>query len=525
MRGAIEQFGGLLDEVFPEPYLVEKRLLPLAQALQQIHFPPNPEALAHARRRFVYQELFVLQLALALKRQMQLAEAAAPQLAADARIDARIRRLFPFEFTPGQNSAISDLTADMTRAAPMNRLLQGDVGSGKTAVAVYAILLAVAHGYQAALMAPTEVLARQHGRTLTKLLGESRVRMGLLTGAVTGAERTDLLGRINRGELDVVVGTQAIVRSEVEFARLGLVVVDEQHKFGVRQRALLKQAGVQPHCLIMTATPIPRTIAMTLYGDLDISTLVDRPAGRQHVHTYLVSGEQRAPWWDFVRKKLREGRQAFVVVPLVEESDQIDVANVQATFEQLAHGELEAFRLGLIHGRLANEEKDAAMESFRRGDTQALIATSVVEVGIDVPNATLMTILGAERFGLAQLHQMRGRIARGAHPGYCAVFSGTESEEVLERLNAFVSTTDGFELSELDLKLRGPGDLVGTRQHGQSPFRIAELDRDAEIVAEARGDAQRLIAADPGLISTEHAKLRDMVLRRYGKALDLGDVG
>jgi ATP-dependent DNA helicase RecG len=525
VRGAIEQFGGLLDEVFPENYLAEKRLLPLKQALPQVHFPPSPAALAEARRRFVYQELFILQLALAVKRHTQVTQAAAPALPADARIDARIRRLFPFEFTTGQNQAIRDLTADMTRPVPMNRLLQGDVGSGKTAVAVYAILLAVAHGHQAALMAPTEVLARQHARTLEKLLGASRVRMGLLTGAVTGAERAELLGRITRGELDVVVGTQAIVRSEVDFAKLGLVVVDEQHKFGVRQRALLKQAGAQPHCLIMTATPIPRTIAMTLYGDLDVSTLADRPAGRQNIHTYLVRPEQTAKWWEFVRKKLREGRQAFVVVPLVEESEQVGGANLEAMFEELAHGELEAFRLGLIHGRLANEEKDAAMEAFRRGETQVLVATSVVEVGIDVPNATLMTILGAERFGLAQLHQMRGRIARGSHPGYCAVFASSESEEVIERLEAFVSTNDGFQLSELDLRLRGPGELLGTRQHGQSPFYVADLNRDAMTVAEARRDAQEFIAGDPGLGRPEHAKLREMVLRRYGKALDLGDVG
>ena len=250
----------------------------------------------------------------------------------------------------------------------MNRLLQGDVGSGKTVVAVYAMLLAVAHGHQAALMAPTEVLARQHFRTLGQMLAESRVRMGLLTGALTGREREELLGRITRGEVDVVVGTQAIVRSEVEFAKLGLVVIDEQHKFGVRQRAMLKQAGANPHCLIMTATPIPRTIAMTLYGDLDVSTIADRPAGRQNVHTYLVRPDERTKWWEFVRRKLREGRQAFVVVPLVEESENIATANLEAMFEELAHGELEAFRLGLVHGRLATEEKEAAMRSFARGE-------------------------------------------------------------------------------------------------------------------------------------------------------------
>ena len=323
----------------------------------------------------------------------------------------------------------------------------------------------------------------------------------------------------------MVVGTQAIVRSEVEFAKLGLVVVDEQHKFGVRQRASLRQAGANPHCLIMTATPIPRTVTMTVYGDLDISTIADRPAGRQNIHTYLVAPDNRPKWWDFVRKKLGEGRQAYVVVPLVEESENIDTANLQATFEELAHGELAAFRLGLVHGRLPIEEKDAAMHAFREGKTQVLVATSVVEVGIDVPNATLMTIAGAERFGLAQLHQMRGRIARGAHPGYCAVFSETHSEEILERLQAFVGTTDGFELARLDLEMRGPGDLLGTRQHGLAPFRMADLSRDDAVVKEARDDAQALVAADPGLRQSEHERLRRMVLSRYGQALELGDVG
>jgi len=525
VRTALDAYVDLLDEVFPESFLAAKNLLPLREALREIHFPGSPANVLQAQRRFVYQELLILQLALAVRRHGQLTEANAPPLEATPRIDARIRRLFPWELTAGQNEAIREIAADMNRSVPMNRLLHGDVGSGKTVVAVYAILLAIAHGYQAALMAPTEVLARQHFRTLGQLLAESRVKMALLTGGLVGRDREELLGRITRGELDVVIGTQAIVRSEVEFAKLGLVVVDEQHKFGVRQRASLKQAGSNPHCLIMTATPIPRTITMTLYGDLDISTIADRPAGRQNVHTYLVRPEERAKWWEFVRKKLGEGRQAFVVVPLVEESENIATANIEATFEELAHGELEAFRLGLVHGRLPAEEKDAAMQAFREGRTQVLVATSVVEVGIDVPNATLMTIAGAERFGLAQLHQMRGRISRGAHPGYCAVFAETQSEEVIERLQAFVDTTDGFRLAELDLEMRGPGDLLGTRQHGLPPFRMADLSRDSAVVKEAREDAQRLVAADPGLRQPEHDKLRRMVLARYGEALDLGDVG
>ncbi len=523
-RNAIDAFADLLDEVFPEAYLAAKNIWPLRQAVREIHFPANATSLSHAKRRFVYQELFILQLALAVKRQ-GLFTGNAPRLEASPRIDARIRRLFPWPLTDGQNEAIRQIAADMGKSIPMNRLLHGDVGSGKTVVAAYAILLATATGHQAALMAPTEVLARQHYRTLSQMLAESRVRIGMLTGGIGGRERDDLLAQVAQGEIDVVIGTQAIVRSDVQFARLGLVVIDEQHKFGVRQRAMLKQAGANPHCLIMTATPIPRTITMTLYGDLEVSTIADRPAGRQNTYSYLVRSDERPKWWEFVRKKLGEGRQAFVVVPLVEESESVATANLEATYEELVHGELEAFRLGLVHGRLSSEDKDAAMQAFRSGETRVLVATSVVEVGIDVPNATLMTIAGAERFGLAQLHQMRGRISRGAHPGYCAVFAESQTEEVIERLQAFVDTTDGFRLAELDMQMRGPGDIFGTRQHGLPPFRMADLNRDGAVVKEARDDAQQLVAADPGLALAEHEKLRRMVLTRYGQALDLGDVG
>ncbi len=525
VRAAVEGHVEQLDEVFPAEFLAEKQLWPLRRSLPAIHFPANPAELAQAKRRFIYQELFILQLALAVKRQMQQSQASAAKLEADARIDARIRRLFPFELTPGQQQVIHQIAADMARPTPMNRLLQGDVGSGKTIVAVYAMLLAVAHGHQAAIMAPTEVLARQHARTLGRLLAGSRVRLGMLTGGVTGKDREALLAKITAGEIDIVVGTQAIVRSEVEFARLGLVVIDEQHKFGVRQRALLKQAGADPHCLIMTATPIPRTLTMTLYGDLDVSTLTDRPPGRQAIHTYLAAAADRPKWWEFFRRKIREGRQGYVIVPLVEESQQVATANLEATFEELTHDQLAEFRLGLIHGRMSSEEKDDAMQAFSEGQTQVLVATTVVEVGVDVANATLMTIAGAERFGLAQLHQLRGRISRGAHPGFCCVLTDVKTDEVLDRLMRFVETTDGFRLSELDLELRGPGDMFGTRQHGLPPFLAADLLRDMGVLVEARDDAARMVAADPGLRDPQHARLRRMMLARYGQALDLGDVG
>jgi ATP-dependent DNA helicase RecG len=413
----------------------------------------------------------------------------------------------------------------MAGPLPMNRLLQGDVGSGKTVVAVYAMLLAVAHGYQAVLMAPTEVLARQHSLTLERMLAASQVRRAQLTGGLAASQRTALLERIAAGEMDIVVGTQAIIQEDVSFAKLGLVVIDEQHKFGVRQRAVLKRAGPDPHYLVMTATPIPRSLTMTLFGDLDVSTLRDNPPGRQKVNTYLANEDQRAKWWDFFRQKLREGRQGYVVTPLVEESEATEAASLDQTYETLANGELEAFRLGLIHGRMTPAEKDAVMDGFRNGEIQVLVSTSVVEVGVDVPNATLMTIESGHRFGLAQLHQLRGRISRGKFPGFCCVFGDPQTDESRERLKAFVSSTDGFELAEIDFRLRGPGEIFGTRQHGLPPLRIADLLRDRTILEEARRDARELVTVDPGLGREEHAKLRRMMLARYGKALDLGDVG
>jgi ATP-dependent DNA helicase RecG len=525
VRAAMETYAALLEEAFPDEFLQAHDLWPLRRALPEVHFPGDRESLEKARRRLVYQELLQLQLALAVKRRQQHDLRRAPRLEPTAKIDARIRKLFPFELTPGQEQAIAEIARDMARPLPMNRLLQGEVGSGKTVVAVYAILLAVAGGCQAVMMAPTEVLARQHALTLDRMLAESRVRRASLTGGLTAKQRAELLAKIAAGEIDVVTGTQAVIQDDVEFKNLGLVVIDEQHKFGVRQRARLKQAGLDPHYLVMTATPIPRTVTLTLFGDLDVSTLRDNPPGRQPVHTYLVPEPKRAAWWEFFRKKLREGRQGYVVAPLIDESDDIAAASLAETFESLANGELEAFRLGLIHGRLSSAEKEAVMDRFRRGDIQVLVSTPVIEVGVDVPNATLMTIEGGQRFGLSQLHQLRGRIRRGRFPGFCGVFADPQTEESKERLKAFAESTDGFALAETDFRLRGPGEILGTRQHGLPPLRIADLLRDAAVLDEARRDAQALVAADPGLARPEHARLRCQVLARYGKALDLGDVG
>jgi ATP-dependent DNA helicase RecG len=529
VAGVVETHAGLVEDVFPDDYLDAHRLWPIKAALPQVHAPSDHASLKQARRRLIYQELLTLQLALAIRKWRLSHRRKAPELPTSSKIDARITRLFPFELTPGQRQAIDEISRDMARPFPMNRLLQGDVGSGKTVVAMYAMLLAVAHGNQAALMAPTEVLARQHLETLSRALAASKVRLALLTGSLTPSERRQTLQRIAAGEIDIVIGTHAVThavsKSGVEFAKLGLVVIDEQHKFGVRQRAALKKAGVDPHYLVMTATPIPRTVSMTLFGDLDVSTLRDPPPGRQSVHSYLAGDEQRMRWWHFFRSKLDEGRQAFVIAPLVEESEAVEAANVQQTFDTLRRGELAGYRLGLLHGRLTPAEKESTMEAFRAGRTQVLVSTSVVEVGVDVPNATVMTIEGGERFGLAQLHQLRGRISRGSHPGYLCVFATPATDEAKERLDAFTKTNDGFDLAEIDFRLRGPGDLFGTRQHGLPPLKIADLARDTAEIEEARRDAQALVEADPDLANPAFARLRRMVFHRYGEALDLGDVG
>ncbi|MDA1050817.1 MAG: ATP-dependent DNA helicase RecG [Planctomycetota bacterium] len=520
-----ESHSDAVEEVFPESFLHEKKLLPITDALRQIHAPDNIERLEHARRRFIYQELLFMQLALGLRRSKLQQEQRSPALPANAKIDARIRRLFPFELTGDQQQAIADISHDMQREYPMNRLLQGDVGSGKTVVAEYAMLLAVAHQHQAALMAPTELLARQHVRTLARDLRESRVRIALLTGSLSAAERRTALERIAAGEIDLIIGTHAIVQADVKFKQLGLVIIDEQHRFGVNQRAALRQAGLDPHYLVMTATPIPRTISMTLFGDLDVSTLKQTPPGRQPVHTYLGEEGQREKWWEFFRKKLREGRQGYVIAPLVDDSPELEIQSVESAYENLANGELEAFRLGVLHGRQSSEEKEALMQAFNAGELQVLVATSVVEVGIDVPNATLMTIEGGERFGLAQLHQLRGRVSRGAYPGYVCVYASANSDGAQQRLQAFSRTTDGFELAESDFQMRGPGNLFSLKQHGLPPFRIADLTRDFAVLEEARADAQQMLDAAPGLDAEELQLLKQRVLLRYGGAMELGDVG
>lgn len=523
-RQVAEQHAALVSDILPGELRRQFQLVSVAEALRALHLPESLAEVARGRKRLVFEEFLVLNLALALKRRdQQPISVQAPVLPITRKIDEHIRKLFPFSLTRDQNRAVAALCKDLGQDRPMRRLLQADVGAGKTAVAAYAMLLAVAHKHQAVLMAPTEVLARQHWRTLNRTLSQSRVRRALLTGSLPPAERKRILGEIRHGTVDLVVGTQALIQNDVEFARLGLVVIDEQHRFGVQQRARVKQLGPEPHYLVMTATPIPRTIALTVFGDLDTTIIRELPPGRQPVLTRLLTEAKRPKLMAHLAKELRAGRQAFVVCPRVEEGSGEQKA-AEKVFAELKAGPLGEFRLGLLHGRLKDDLKDQVMAEFHAGELDLLVTTTVVEVGIDVPNATLMVIEQAERFGLSQLHQLRGRVSRGTRRGECYLFA-TAEDEVADRLKLFAQCSDGFELAEADLRLRGMGQFFGTRQHGLGELKLGSVIQDGELLEATRAEALRIVRSDPSLRQPDHAGLRRAVLEQYGQTLDLAEVG
>ena len=523
LRGALDAFGAGAPEVFPGRFRERRRLLPIAEALEQIHFPESMKAAALARRRLVYEEFFLIETAVALRKRALQGGVEGIAFKIGRRIDERIRRRFPFRLTAAQERAVAEIAADMARPRPMNRLLQGDVGSGKTVVAAYAALAAIACKHQAALMAPTEILAVQHHRTLERLLQGSRVRTMLHLGGAPAAERRRNLEAIQNGEVDLVVGTHALIQRDVEFAHLGLAVIDEQHKFGVLQRAALRWKGPHPDVLVMTATPIPRTLALTVFGDLDLSTLDELPPGRQPITTRIVPVEQRPEAFQHVRRELDAGRQAYVVYPLVEESETSDLKAATAMVGHLQRDVFPSHRVGLLHGQMKTEEKQARMEAFRTGRDRVLVCTTVVEVGVDVPNATVMVIEHAERYGLSQLQQLRGRIGRGEHASHCCLM--VDDPDSSEKLGILAETTDGFRIAEADLKLRGPGQFLGTAQHGLPPLAIGDFSDDIDLLLEARHDAFKLVEADPRLARQAHRLLRAEIKTRYEGVLALASVG
>jgi ATP-dependent DNA helicase RecG len=513
-----------LEDPLPAGLRRRLGLGPLAEALRTLHFPEAQALIEPARQRLALEELLLLSLALAEKKRLE-QQNLAPVLLGGG-LPARLMAALPFALTPAQLRVWSQLKADLALDKPMRRLVQGDVGSGKTVLAALALAAAVGEGWQGALMAPTEILAEQHLRSLRKIFEPLQVEVLSLTQAQKGKGRREVLSHLASGQPLVAVGTQALIQDGVEFGRLGLVVVDEQHRFGVRQRLTLsKKAKVEPHTLVMTATPIPRTLAMTAYGDLDVSVVDGMPPGRSAVLTRWVGTPQRGMVWDAVRAQVAEGRQAYVVVPLVDESDKAEWQAATTLVEELRFGALAGLRVELLHGRMKPEEKEAVMAAFGANQAQVLCATTVVEVGVDVPNATVMVIEDADRFGLAQLHQLRGRVGRGHAQSYCFLIGDPKTEEGRKRLEVMATTSDGFVIAEEDLRLRGPGEVLGTRQSGLPELRQADLLKDADLLLRARQEAEALEKADPGLLSPENQPLRRAVKARFGEKLELGNVG
>ncbi len=516
---ALEQYGDLPDHI-PQGLRLRYGYPHLSQALREMHFPGSAGRLNRARQRMAYDELLVMQAALAMRRKRLRSGTPGIAHAPPGERTAAFLASLPFELTSAQKEAFAEISGDMASPYPMNRLLQGEVGSGKTVVALLALLLTRENGHQGAMMAPTEVLAEQHFANITGMLaGLPDVRVELLTGNTPAARRKEIMQAARDGSLDILVGTHAIISEGVEFRDLGLVVVDEQHRFGLRQRTLLKEKGSHPDALIMTATPIPRTLSLTLYGDLEVSVLDELPAGRARTHTLVVGPGGRGDAYELIKGELARGRQAFVVCPLVDASPAVEAKAAEK--EARALGKVFAgARVGLMHGQMAKADKDAAMASFRGGETQVLVSTTVIEVGIDVPNATVMMVENADRFGLSQLHQLRGRVGRGEHISHSIFVFDGDTEESRQRMRAIAEISDGFRLAEADLEIRGEGSLFGTRQSGLPDLRVARLIRDFRLLQQAREDAFALVEEDPDLRRPEHLLLRLEVAARFRDNLD-----
>ena len=520
-RRCVDECAGQLEEVLPGPLRREHALAAAEFACRNIHFPRDEEALELARRRLIFEELFYLTCGMALLRTRRDEAAGVPFAIPPVE---EFLALLPFPLTGAQRRVMDEIAADVSAGPPMNRLVQGDVGSGKTMVAAYGAWLAAKNGRQCALMAPTELLAEQHFRSLAPLLEQAGLRVGLLTGAVKGRARKELLAALAAGELDLLIGTHALLSEGVDYAELGLVITDEQHRFGVAQRAALSaKARRPPHVLVLSATPIPRTLSLVIYGDLDVSVIDELPPGRTPVQTFVVGEDKRQRMYGFVRKLVGEGRQAYIVCPAVEEGED-EGAGLKAATTYAQGLQTEVFpdlRVGLVHGKMKPREKDAVMTAFAGGELDVLVSTTVIEVGVDVPNAALMVVENADRFGLSQLHQLRGRVGRGKHQSYCVLVTSTRNPDSRARLKVLTKTTDGFQIAEEDLKLRGPGDFFGQRQHGLPQLRIADLAGDMRVLKEAQLAAQELLERDPGLKRPEHAPLLKQIHRLFEQHGDM----
>jgi ATP-dependent DNA helicase RecG len=542
VRNALNSHLNSVEEYLPDDIRARHQLAGSRTALDQIHFPASQDELGAARKRLKFDELFFLQLMMAYRKRRMGQDKKGIEYKTESELARTLAASLPFDLTKAQRRVLHEIANDMSRPNPMNRLLQGDVGSGKTIVALFGMLVAVENGYQVALMAPTEILAEQHFRTLSGYLTKLPVSIRLLIGGQKKKLREDILEDIRSGRAQIVVGTHALIEENVTFSRLGFVVIDEQHRFGVMQRATLREKGLNPDVLVMTATPIPRTLSLTVYGDLDVSVIDEMPANRKPIKTGVRMENQKDRVYQFVREEIQRGRQSYIVFPLIEESEKVDLKAATAEFEHLRTKVFPEYSLGLLHGRMKSEEKDAIMEKFKSGGIQILVSTTVIEVGIDIPNATIMIVENAERFGLSQLHQLRGRVGRGADQSYCILMANydwfdehrrgkqrgelkSEKLNAQTRLETMVETTDGFRIAEVDLGLRGPGEIFGIRQSGIPEFRIANLVEDGDLIVIARKEAFLLVDEDPQLRSSSHQVLRKHFEERYKDALELGSVG
>ncbi|MGE8079198.1 ATP-dependent DNA helicase RecG [Peribacillus loiseleuriae] len=508
ITNAFAQYGALLEENLPDSLLTRYKLMPRPNALHSMHFPENAQTVKQARRRFVYEEFLLFQLKMQAMRKIQREQSRGIQQIFDGEKVKLFIESLPFPLTDAQKRVVNEISVDMASPFRMNRLLQGDVGSGKTVVAAIALFSSVTAGYQGALMVPTEILAEQHAHSLKAMLEPIGISTDLLTSSVKGKRRRELLLALEKGEIDILIGTHALIQEEVNFCNLGLVITDEQHRFGVRQRRILREKGESPDVLFMTATPIPRTLAITVFGEMDVSTIDEMPAGRKVIETYWAKHDMLDRILSFIEKELRQGRQAYVICPLIEESEKLDLQNVLDVHGMLTHYYAERFHVGLMHGRLPADEKESIMKQFSENETQILVSTTVVEVGVNVPNATVMVIYDAERFGLAQLHQLRGRVGRGSDQSYCILLADPKSENGKERMKIMTETNDGFVLSEKDLELRGPGDFFGKKQSGLPDFKVADMVHDYRTLEVARDDAARLIASESFWNEPQYEQLR-----------------
>jgi ATP-dependent DNA helicase RecG len=529
MRHALDDYVSSVNEFLPYDIRLRHNLLNLAKSIVQIHFPDDLSTQKKAYERLAFDEFFIFQLPVALRKTKQKEKSGIAHVA-DGRLCRRFTESLSFQLTPSQRDVLTEIRHDMAEASVMHRLLQGDVGSGKTVVATIASLLAIEGGYQVVMLVPTEILAKQQYEKISAQVNtlntqEKVVRLGLLVSGIPKKEKDEVLRGIQEGKINFIVGTHALLEEKVIFHRVGLVIIDEQHKFGVAQRALLPQKGVNPDVLIMTATPIPRTLAITVYGDLDVSVLRELPPGRKPILTQWVKEEKREWIYDFIRGEVELGHQAYIIHPIIEDSYSLDLASAKSRYAELKDRVFKDLKVGLIHGKLKESEQDKVMAAFKKGEIKILVATSVLEVGIDIPLATVMVIENAERFGLSQLHQLRGRIGRGGFESTCILVSSADSKEAQARLTALVKYSDGFQIAEEDLRIRGPGEFFGSRQHGLTELRIANPLTQLQLLKKAREEAFRLVGSDPSLTDRQHVLVREQLLRRFPQYDSLVMVG